>query len=149
MAMALRIPIMIAVLAALPNLTRAQAPSPALAAVAAFHSAMEAGDSATVLSLLHPDVVVFESGRMEAGRDEYRSHHLGADMEAAQGLTRDVTFEESGGSGDVAWVIARTRTTGAFRGREIDSEGDETMVLRHTEAGWRIVHIHWSQRPRR
>jgi hypothetical protein len=45
---------------------------------------------------------------------------------------------------NVAWIASESRNTGTFRGRAIDSMSKETMVLRRTPAGWRIVHIHWS-----
>jgi ketosteroid isomerase-like protein len=114
--------------------------------VHAFHAALAAGDSATALSLLAPDVVIFESGGVEASRDEYRSHHLPADMEFSRSVTREITNERSGSSGDVAWVLTESHATGTFRDRPINSRGVGTMLLRRTADGWRIVHIHWSSR---
>jgi ketosteroid isomerase-like protein len=114
--------------------------------VHAFHAALAAGDSATALSLLALDVVIFESGGVEASRDEYRSHHLPADMEFAQSVSREITSERSGSAGDVAWMLTESHSTGTFRERPIDVRGVETMLLRHTADGWRIVHIHWSSR---
>jgi ketosteroid isomerase-like protein len=126
----------------------AQAPQDAIAVVDAFHAAMAAGDSAAALATLHEDLVVFESGRVEHGRAEYRAHHFGADMAFSLETERALISRSSGGDADVAWVLSRTHTTGTFRDRDVDSEGDETMVLHRTAAGWRIVHIHWSQRRR-
>jgi Protein of unknown function (DUF3225). len=121
------------------------------AAVAAvierYHHALAAGDSALALTLLADDVVVLESGGVET-RDEYRSHHLPADIQFARavpstrGATRVVT------RGDVAWASSTSRTRGEFRGRSIDSVGAELMVLVRTADGWRIAAIHWSSRSR-
>lgn len=116
------------------------------AAVRAYHEAMAAGDTARALSLLSPDVVIFESGVIEASRDEYRASHLAADMEFARTTRREVTSERWGASADVAWVLSETRSTGTFRGRPVDSRGVETVLLRRTRDGWRIAHIHWSSR---
>ncbi len=44
----------------------------------AFHEGLAARDSVTALSLLAEDVVIYESGGVEASREEYRSHHLPA-----------------------------------------------------------------------
>jgi ketosteroid isomerase-like protein len=118
----------------------------AVETVHAFHAALAAGDSATALSLLAPDVVIFESGAVEASRDEYRSHHLPADMEFSQSVSREITSERSGSAGDVAWMLTESHSTGTFRERPIDVRGIETMLLRRTADGWRIVHIHWSSR---
>ena len=114
--------------------------------VRAFHAALTAGDSAAALDLLAPDVVVLEGGGVEASRDEYASHHLRSDIAFVQSITREVTREMSGMEGEVAWVLGEASTRGTYRGRPIDSVVAETMILKRTPAGWRIVHIHWSSR---
>jgi len=116
------------------------------AAVDAFHVALAAGDSMKALGLLAPDVVIFESGGAEMSRDEYRSHHLPADIEFATSTAREVTDRRVEAASDVAIVLTRSVTKGMFRDREIDSRGAETMILRRTGEGWRISHIHWSAR---
>jgi ketosteroid isomerase-like protein len=111
-----------------------------------FHAALIAGDSVRALSLLAPDVMIFESGGVESSRDEYMQHHLGSDMLFAGSVAREVIEQWTDESGDVAWVLSTSTTKGTFRDREIDSRGVETMLLRRTADGWRIVHIHWSSR---
>ena len=112
--------------------------------VAAFHGAMAKGDTKTMLNLLAPDVVIFEAGGAEMNRDEYRTHHLGADVAFARAATRKVVDSQAKVAGDAAWVLTRSTTTGTFQGKSVNSRGVETMVLRKTPQGWRIVHIHWS-----
>jgi len=114
--------------------------------VTAFHEALASGDSSQALALLAPDVLIYENGAVETSRDEYRSHHLPADMAFAAGTTREVLAQSGDQSADVAWLTSSTVTRGTFRGREIDSRGTETMLLRQTAEGWRITHIHWSSR---
>ena len=111
-----------------------------------LHEALVAGDSGKVLALLAEDVLIFEGGRIEATREEYQSHHLGADMAFAASTTRSVEERWTGGNQDVAWVLSQSRTIGSFRGSEIDLHGTETIVLRRIDGGWRITHIHWSSR---
>lgn len=117
-----------------------------VAVVDAFHLALSAGDRDAALAHLDADVRIFEGGGAEMSRDEYASHHLGGDITFAAAMTREITHREHNVAGDVAYVLSRTRTTGTFREREIDSIGTETMVLRQGDDGWRIVHIHWSSR---
>lgn len=112
--------------------------------VEAFHRALEEGDRATVLRLLAADAVILESGGYEASRDEYASHHLGADMEFSAATERTVDKRWVGRRGEVAWVLTSTRIRGRFRDRDIDVRGVETMLLEHTDGQWRIAHIHWS-----
>jgi ketosteroid isomerase-like protein len=136
----------VAVLVAAPSPALGQeAPSPE-EVVLAFHEALASGDSATALKLLAEDVVIYESGGVEASREEYRSHHLPADMAFTSSTEREVTVERIGKSGDLAWVLSRSTTTGTFREQEIHSTGTETMLLDLTSDGWRIRHIHWSSR---
>lgn len=116
-----------------------------LATVRGFHEALSRGDSAAALALLASDVQILESGGLET-LTEYRSHHLPGDIAYA----RAVPSERKDGtvtlSGDVAWVVGTSRTTGTYRDRPINSAGAELMVLTRTPSGWRIRAIHWSSR---
>ena len=114
--------------------------------VQAFHAALAAGDSAGALDALDPQVLIYESGGVEASRDEYRSHHIGADMAYASATTRKVTKQSAGQTGNVAWVLSESTTMGTFRDREVNSRGTESMMLRRTAGRWLITHIHWSSR---
>lgn len=116
-----------------------------LGVVRGFHAALAAGDSATALGHLHPDVVIFESGHAET-LDEYRRGHLPADMGFASATTRAITREAARVWGDQALYTSESHTTGRWRDRDIDSHGAETVVLVRERDGWRIRHIHWSSR---
>ncbi len=116
--------------------------------VTAFHEALVAKDSALALSLLAPGVVIYEAGRVDASREAYRQGHLPGDVRFASAVTREVINRQSGSVGELAWILTETRTTGTFRERDIASFGTETVLLRRTSEGWRIVHIHWSSRSR-
>ncbi len=134
-------------LALLPILAPAQTAGP-VDTVDAFHAAIEAGDRDAALEHLAEEVVIFEGGGAEMSRAEYAAHHLDGDMQFSAAMQREVTERRHEVVGDLAYVMNRTRTTGSFRDREIDSSGVETMVLRKGEGGWKIVHIHWSSRSR-
>lgn len=111
-----------------------------------FHELQAAGDSLGALALMASDVVIFESGGVEASREEYRSHHLGVDVQFASSVEREIVDQQTQTMGEHALVLTQTRVTGTFREREINSRGVETLVLRRTPEGWRIVHVHWSSR---
>lgn len=113
-----------------------------------YHAALAAGDSATAMSLLAPDAVVLESGGIES-REEYRSHHLAADMAFAKAVPRERGPIQVRVDANTARAASTSVTRGTFRDREIDSQGAELMVLRRTDRGWRIEAIHWSSRNRR
>ena len=117
-------------------------------AVRDFHRALQSADTAAVLRLLGSDVQVAEGGSVES-RDEYLSHHLPADMAFAGAVMREAGPLSVMVSGDVAWAMSTSRTSGAFRGRAVDSVGAELMVLSRDGDAWRIRAIHWSSRQAR
>ena len=124
----------------------ATAPPEALAVVESFHRALGSRDRDAALALLAPDVRIFESGGVEESRDEYASHHLGSDMEFAAATERTVFGRRSGSSGEMAFVLTETGTTGTFRGRPIEASGVETVLLQNRAGRWLITHVHWSSR---
>jgi len=126
---------------------RAQGPQADSAVVAAvvdrYHRALSDGDTATALSLLAPDALILESGDVET-RDEYRSHHLSADIKFAKAVPSTRGPVRVAIRGDVAWAVSTSRTRGVVRGRTIDSQGAELMVVTREQGGWRIRAVHWS-----
>ena len=112
------------------------------ATVERFHKAVVAGDSALAMSLLAADAMVLESGGIET-REEFRSHHLAADMAFAQAVKSERGPMRVVVRGDAAWVTSTSTATGEYRGRQVNSTGAELMVLSRTPDGWRITAIHW------
>ena len=90
------------------------APSPAppnesevIAVVESFYAAFKKGDTAAAMSVIAPDAVFLESGKLET-RAEYEMNHLPADIEFESQVTGkrgpwQVTFD-----GNTAWAIAMT-----------------------------------------
>lgn len=113
--------------------------------VQGFKAALAAGDSTAALGYLHHDLVVYEAGHAES-LAEYRSGHLAADMEFAAAVTTTSVQQGVIVRDDMALWVSEGESKGTFRGRAIDSHGTETIVLVPTEAGWKILHVHWSSR---
>ena len=120
----------------------------AVATVARFHAALSSGDSATALGLLAPDVLVVESGDVQT-REEYRLHHLPADIVFAAAVPSVRTVTQVTINGDVAWITATSNTKGTYRDRPVNSVGAELTVLSRTASGWHIRSIHWSSHAKR
>lgn len=114
-----------------------------------FNRALAKGDAAAVREMLLPNVLIYESGGVEASAAEYASHHLPADMAFMANLKREQLSQESGGEGASAWVATRSRLSGRFKDKEVDLDSTETLVMTQTKAGWRIAHVHWSSAPHR
>jgi ketosteroid isomerase-like protein len=130
----------------------AQSPAAATADVQkvidAFHAALKAGDTARVMALLAPDVLLLESGGIET-RAEYEAKHLPADIEFEKSVTTSFKPYRVVVVGDAAWAVTTSDYKGTFRDRPVDSAGVELMVLSRDAAAWRIRAIHWSARARK
>ena len=113
--------------------------------VRAFHAALAAGDSAAALRLLAPDAVILEAGGLET-RAQYREHHLPGDLAYAKAVPSERARATIVVSGDVAWVVGTSRTTGTYRDRPVNSMGAELVVLSRGPSGWMIRAVHWSSR---
>ncbi len=114
-------------------------------AVRAYHQALEAGDSQTILRLLASDALILENGDRET-REEYREHHLQADIRFSQAVPTRRSAVQVIVSGDVAWASSTSVTQGTYQKRPINLSGAELMVLSRTASGWVIRAIHWSSR---
>jgi ketosteroid isomerase-like protein len=119
-----------------------------IAVVSEFHAALATGDSATALRLLDQDATILESGDVET-RDEYRAHHLPADIEFARAVPSKRTVLSVTVVGDAGWIASKSDNVGRMVTRSINSVGAELMVLRKRDTGWKIAAIHWSSRARK
>ncbi|MGH7430139.1 MAG: c-type cytochrome [Candidatus Methylomirabilaceae bacterium] len=117
-----------------------------VAVVDRFFRALAAGDTKSASAVLDPGVLIFESGGAERSRREYASHHLGADAAFLKAAKHRLMSRTGDAVGDLAWVATESRLS-AQGAKPADVVSTETMVLRKTAEGWRIVHIHWSSRP--
>ena len=124
----------------------APAPMGAADSLASFYAALATGDRVKALELLAPTVAIYESGFVEASRDEYAQHHLGGDIEFAKTSTRKVLKHAEKIEGNVAIIWEETETKATLGGKPVASMGTETAVLEKTAGQWRITHVHWSSR---
>jgi ketosteroid isomerase-like protein len=114
--------------------------------VAAFHQALASGDKDQVLGLLSAELVIFEDSGKEASRKEYASHHLGSDMKFSAGAKRKILDQSVNVGEETSWVMTRYSVKGQVGSKRIKLESAETIVLEKTDEGWRIAHIHWSNK---
>ena len=112
--------------------------------VSLFHKALKNGDKKLARSLLADSVLIFEGGRVERSADEYAEHHMLADMKYLAVIKTNKLEHHVDVYSDSATSISRSKSTGKYKGKDIDNEGMETIVLAKEVSGWKIVHIHWS-----
>lgn len=114
--------------------------------VDAFHTALKAGDTVKAANLVADDALIFEAGFAERSKAEYAAEHLAADAKFEKAATETVLRRIGEASGDLAWIATEGRVQARSGEKVTDRLTTESMVLRRTAAGWRIVHVHWSSR---
>ncbi len=132
-----------------PTLDIPVAAGPAVAIVERFAKALVAADFKTVQALLDPEVLILETGGAERSREEYLGHHAISDAKFLKGMHSQVKQRRARLAGDLAWVGTESELHASKDGKPLTLLSTETMVLKKTGADWRIVHIHWSSRPKK
>jgi hypothetical protein len=131
---------------------QADVPEEARAAVAVvdrFFASLSAGDVERAAAELDPQVIILESGGAERSAAEYLGGHARSDAEFLKTAQQKPGHRVARASGDLAWVANDNDLVIQQDGKPVTIASAETMVLRHTGSGWKIVHIHWSSRVRK
>lgn len=119
----------------------------AVKVVDAFSAAIKAGKLDTAEKLLDPSVLILESGGSERSRDQYLRGHAIADAAFLQNARQQLRYRQAQAEGDFAWVASEGELRSKENGKQSMLRTTETMLLKKTPQGWKIVHIHWSSRP--
>ncbi|MCY7355578.1 MAG: nuclear transport factor 2 family protein [Lysobacter sp.] len=135
--------------AAVPQMDVSAGAQAAVTVVERFGQALAAGDMKTVETLLDPEVLILETGGAERSRTEYMGHHAIADAQFLKGTHSQLKRRRARIEGGLAWVGSESELHASKDGKPMTLLSTETMVLQKSGADWRIVHIHWSSRPKR
>ena len=108
-----------------------------------------ASDFAAVEAMLDPGVIILETGGAERSREQYLGHHAKSDARFLAGSHSALTHRRARVDGDTAWVASESELHATRDGKPLTLLSTETMVLGNTASGWKIVHIHWSSRPKK
>ncbi len=109
-----------------------------------FHQALQQGNRDAALAQLAPEVQIFEGGGVERSRDEYKAHHLDADINYLKQISSKLLEQQIEIVGDIAYAVSRSQQQGEIKGKKIDRTGVESLVLRNIKGQWQIVLVHWS-----
>ena len=132
--------------AAAPSQAQAPAPVPTTpeATVDAFAQALRRGDTATLRTLLAPDVLILEGGGAERSAEEYLGGHAISDAAFLKTAHIQQTARTAKTEGDLAWVATESELHVERDGQPVTLNSAETMLLQRIDGAWRIVHVHWS-----
>lgn len=111
-----------------------------------FYGAIKRGDPKAAMSVIAPDAMFVESGKLET-REQYEMNHLPLDIDFERQITGKrgplrITFAD-----DTAWIIATTEYDGKVDGGRVSFASSQLMVLTKDADVWKIRSIHWSSRP--
>ncbi len=109
--------------------------------------AFERGDLASLDTLYHDSVTVFEGGNVDKGWRAYRDGHLAPELDLLVERTMrisDLRVRLAGGS---AWATFSYSLAAVADGRPVAANGVGTMVLRKLGGRWLVVHSHTSSVP--
>jgi SnoaL-like domain len=121
----------------------------AAATVDRFFAALSAGNLEQAGQELDPGVIVLESGGAEHSAAEYLGGHAKDDAEFLKAAHYQPSRRTARASADLAWVASEGEMHTRKDGTPLAISSTETMVLKSTPAGWKIIHIHWSSRTRK
>jgi ketosteroid isomerase-like protein len=112
----------------------------------AFYGAIKRGDPKAAMSVIAPDAMFVESGKLET-REQYEKNHLPLDIDFERQITGKrgplrITF-----AGDTAWIIVTTEYDGKIEGGDVAFASSQLMVLTKDADSWKIRSIHWSSAP--
>ena len=95
------------------------------------------------------DLGYIDAATWQRSRDEYLGGHATHDAAFLKDAHIQITRRTARMEAAIAWVGTESELHATKAGKPLTLLSTETMVLKNTSAGWRIVHIHWSSRPKR
>lgn len=115
--------------------------------VEAYHKAFEQRDLEGLRRLLAPELLVFESGGVDRGRDTYLGHHLGPELKEMNAWTTSGMEMKVQTEGAMAYATCAFAYEATFtNGKTSKAKATETLLLAKEKDQWLIRHIHWSSR---
>ena len=118
----------------------------AVSSVERFSEALAAGRLDAAGAELDPEVLILESGGAEYSAAEYLGGHAKGDAAFLKTAHIQLVRRTARVSGDLAWVASESELHLSKDGKPVTVLSTETLLVQRTDAGWKIVHIHWSSR---
>ena len=121
----------------------------AVAVVERFSSALATGLLEAAGVELDPNVLILESGGAERSAAEYLGGHAKGDAAFLKAAHIQLIDRTAKRSGDLVWVASKSELHRTVDGKASTTLSTETMIVQRVGTTWKIVHIHWSSRPKR
>ena len=121
-----------------------QAKEPFNKALEAYDKAFQSRDLIALKQILADDVVMFEQGAQNLGREDVLNKHLGPELQSFQELSAKYSEQRVRESGDMATVTRQFSIKAMKQGRVLTFRGSETQGWEYKEGRWLLTHIHYS-----
>lgn len=106
--------------------------------------ALEAGDLASLDTICHDSITVFEYGRLQRGWADYREHYLRPELRALSRLRLRMYDVRVRLARNTAWATYGFRLSAVRDGQDVEARGAGTMIMQNLQGRWRLVHSHTS-----
>ncbi|MFO7607391.1 MAG: HupE/UreJ family protein [Desulfurivibrionaceae bacterium] len=127
-----------------PNMAQAVESDHLREALDGYDQAFRARDVDALWQIFAKDMVLYEQGSQNVGREEALLKHLGPDLQAFRQMEADFTDARILESGNTAIVTRRLAVKGILPDRYFLAQGHETQGWALRDGKWRLVHLHWS-----
>lgn len=110
-----------------------------------YRAAMTGKSLDKLAGAVDPALTVMEGVYLNTSWADYRDNHIGPEMkEWKEFRIADPELVSLSVDGDWAYAVTRATYTLVFPDKSLVLAGAETFVLRKSDGGWRIRHIHSS-----
>lgn len=113
-------------------------------ALEAYDRAFQSRNLTALKQLMADDVVMFEQGAKNLGRDDVLNNHLGPELLSFQELSANYSDLRIRESGNMATISRQFSIKAKKQGRSLAFRGNETQSWEFREGRWELVHIHLS-----
>jgi ketosteroid isomerase-like protein len=83
---------------------------------------------------------------VERSAQEYAGHHLPADIAFLQSMKISQQEMQIHQGENLAFAYGGSRLQGDYKGKALDLQSMETLVLQRSGDEWKIVHVRWSSK---
>jgi ketosteroid isomerase-like protein len=118
-------------------------------ALEAYDRAFQARNVDALQQILATDIVMYEQGTKNIGRDDVLTNHLEPELRTFQEMTANFTDVRVLESEGMALITRQFSIRGKRQDRPFSIRGSETQGWIMREGGWRLTHIHLSFPPSR
>ncbi|BBA70605.1 YybH family protein [Geobacter sulfurreducens] len=113
-------------------------------ALGEYDQAFQSRNIDALKQLFSPDIVMYEQGTQNRGRDDVLTNHLGPELSSFQELAATYSDIRVFESERMAIITRNFSVKGKRQGRFFGIRGTETQGWQLRDGRWELAHLHWS-----